>query len=247
MPPIIEARGLTKVYRKGRHRITALDRLNLEVYAGEIFALVGPNGAGKTTFIKLLLGLRFPTSGQILLQGMSPQDPKARRAVGYQPELLDLPGHLRVVDILKFFGGLSGLSGNVLRQRIDGIIHRLELERDLKTPFRKLSKGLRQRVGLAQALLHDPALLVLDEPTSGLDPVARRTFRSWIQGLHAEGKTILLNTHLIDEVARLAHRMAVLNRGRLLTVERPETLMAHHGDELEAVVVQLIMQDHASE
>lgn len=246
MPPLVEARALTKIYRKGRRRVVALDRISLEVQAGEIFALVGPNGAGKTTFIKLLLGLRFPTSGEILLQGLSPQNPRARRIVGYQPEHFDLPGHLNVRDILRFFGRLSGLSGSTLHQRIAEVTQAIGLKDELETSFRKLSRGMRQRVALAQALLHDPELLVLDEPTSGLDPVARRTFRTYIQTLHARGKTILLNTHLIDEVARLAHRVAVLNKGRLLLVDSPERLMVHHGKELEAVVVQLIEKDNAS-
>ena len=243
MSVILSASNLTKIYRKGRSTIEALKGISLEINQGEIFALVGPNGAGKTSFIKLALGLRTPTRGTILLYGKPPSQPIVRRRVGYQPEHFSLPGHLRVETILHFYGMLSGLRGNTLRQRIEETLEEVTLTEQRKAPFRTLSKGMRQRLALAQALLHEPDFLILDEPTSGLDPIARKHFRTHIQHLNKRGKTILMNTHLLDEVARLAHRIAIFNEGRLLAVHTPEALLANGTDDLESAIVNLIQND----
>ncbi len=243
MQAILSASNLTKTYRKGRNTIEALKGITLEVKQGEIFALVGPNGAGKTTFIKLALGLRTPTKGTILLYGKPLSQPRTRRHIGYQPEHFPMPGHLKVEAILHFYGMLSGLRGTILRQRIEETLEEVALTEHRNTSFRALSKGMRQRLALAQALLHEPDFLILDEPTSGLDPIARNHFRLLIQRLNHTGKTILMNTHLLDEVARLAHRIAIFNQGQLLAVDTPEALLSTGGDELEAAIVNMI-QSH---
>ncbi|WP_243663341.1 ABC transporter ATP-binding protein [Rhodothermus marinus] len=239
--PVIEARALTKVYRTGLLRRTrrALDGLNMSVEAGEIFALVGPNGAGKTTFVKLALGLLFPTSGEVLLNGRPPTEPAARASVGFLPERFSVPGYLKAEQVLRFFGELSGLRGRALQQRIDEVLEWVGLSEERRTPVKAFSRGMLQRLGLAQALLHDPDLLILDEPTGGLDPIARHEFRTLIQRLSEAGKTIFLNTHLIDEVARMAHRVAILNRGRLVRVGTVAELLQDETD-LEAVIVRLL-------
>ncbi len=239
--PVIEARALSKVYRTGllRRPRRALDNLNLEVEAGEIFALVGPNGAGKTTFVKLVLGLLFPTAGEVRLNGCVPTQPEARASVGFLPERFSVPGYLKAEQVLRFFGELSGLRGRKLQQRIEAVLEWVDLREERRTPVKAFSRGMLQRLGLAQALLHDPDLLVLDEPTGGLDPVARRAFRALIQRLNEAGKTIFLNTHLIDEVARMTHRVGILSKGRLIQIGAVEALLQEETD-LEAVIVRLL-------
>ncbi|SHK50552.1 ABC transporter ATP-binding protein [Rhodothermus profundi] len=239
--PVIEARALTKVYRTGllRKKRRALDTLNLKVEAGEIFALVGPNGAGKTTFVKLALGLLFPTSGEVLLNGRPPTVPETRASVGFLPERFSVPGYLKAEQVLRFFGELSGLRGRRLQQRIDAVLEWVDLRAERRTPVKAFSRGMLQRLGLAQALLHDPDLLILDEPTGGLDPIARHGFRALIRRLNEAGKTIFLNTHLIDEVARMAHRVGILNKGRLIQVGSVATLL-QDADDLETVIVRLL-------
>jgi len=224
----IEAHGLSKVYasRFGSRRITALDGLDLRVEAGQVFGLLGPNGAGKTTTVKILLGLTSPTAGQASLLGMSVADPESRRRVGYLPEGHRFPGYLTARQTLSIFGRMSGLDHGAIRERAPRLLERVGLAQWADVRVKKFSKGMTQRLGLASALIHDPAVLLLDEPTDGVDPVGRREIRDLLQEEAKRGKTILLNSHLLSEIERTCDRVAVLRAGRVAAAGRIEDLTA---------------------
>lgn len=216
--PTIEVDSLTKQYREGwlrKRGVHALRGISFTVAPGEIFGLLGPNGAGKTTFIKILLGIARKTSGQVQLLGRPAGDRRGRRLVGYLPEHLRIPSHHNALTALEYYGKLSGLSGHEIRHRGVRLLELVGLASRAKDGVRKYSKGMLQRLGLAQALLHDPQLLVLDEPTDGLDPVGRSQVRAILKQLKDEGRTIFLNSHLLLEVEMICDRVAILNRGQL--------------------------------
>lgn len=215
---IIETTDLTKVYEAPSRRggVVALDKLNIHVEAGEIFGLLGPNGAGKTTLFKLLLGLISPTSGEAQLCGNSVGEAFARRTVGYLPENPRFPSYHTGKSLLELTGRLYRLDQSEVDARIPSILKLVDMEKWADTKIRKYSKGMVQRIGLAQALIPDPELLLLDEPTDGIDPVGKIEFRQIFLRLRSEGKTILLNSHLLSEVEQAADRVGILNRGRLV-------------------------------
>jgi ABC-2 type transport system ATP-binding protein len=218
---VISADSLTKVYQSGiirRSSVQALNKLSLDVSAGEIFSLLGPNGAGKTTFVKILLSIAKPTSGSALINGMKVPHPRSKDTVGYLPENHRYPGYLSGEDVLRLFGKLSGVSGNTLESRITTLLERVGLSQWRKMKVRKYSKGMMQRLGLAQALVNDPDVLFLDEPTDGVDPVGRKEIREILIGLKTEGKTIFLNSHLLSEVEIISDRVAILDKGTLLRI-----------------------------
>lgn len=215
----IEVRNLQKTYRDGlfgRRRIEALRGISFAVQPGEIFGLLGPNGAGKTTLIKVLLGVVRRWVGDASLLGRPAGDRAGRRNVGYLPENHRIPRHHTGNTALVYYGGLSGLSSRQIRQRRPPLLEIVGLTRWGNTPVRKYSKGMLQRLGLAQALLHDPQLLILDEPTDGVDPVGRSEMRAVLQQLKTQGKTIFINSHLLQEVELVCDRVAILNHGRVL-------------------------------
>jgi ABC-2 type transport system ATP-binding protein len=217
---VIEVSELTKVYdprlRKGG--ILALDRVSLTVATGEIFGLLGPNGAGKTTLFKTLLGLTAATSGEASLNGSSPADPTSRLGVGYLPENARYPGHLTGLGLLELTGRLYGLNSGQIDARTQRLLELVQMDKWANTKIKKYSKGMVQRIGLAQALVADPDILLLDEPTDGIDPLGKVEFRQMFLRLKAEGKTIVLNSHLLSEVELAADRAGILNRGRLVRV-----------------------------
>jgi ABC-2 type transport system ATP-binding protein len=214
----LAAVGLTKVYRSGvgRREVHALERLDLTVPRGAVFGLLGPNGAGKTTLVKLGLGIARPTEGDVYLLGQPGGDVATRARVGYLPENHRYPSHLTGRQVLDFFGRLSGLRDPDRTRQVEALLRRVRMEEWGATPVRKYSKGMMQRLGLAQAILNQPDLLILDEPTDGVDPVGRREIRDLLLEQKARGATIFLNSHLLSEVERLCDRVAILKEGRLV-------------------------------
>jgi ABC-2 type transport system ATP-binding protein len=235
----IDVSQLHKTYRDGflgRRPILALDGVTLEVGRGQIFGLLGPNGAGKTTLIKVLLGIVRATAGRASLLGQSAGSRAARQQVGYLPENHRIPRHHTGQSALMFFGSLSGMSRSVIRQRTPALLKAVGLAEWGKTPVKKYSKGMLQRLGLAQAMLHDPQLLMLDEPTDGVDPVGRSEMRALLGALKAQGKTIFLNSHLLQELELVCDRVAVLDRGKLLYQGPLDTLTSQAQAEARLIV-----------
>ncbi len=209
--PVVRARGLRKVYGSR----VAVAGLDLDVPEGAVYGLLGPNGAGKTTVIKMLLGLSLPTAGSVTLFGRPNSDPHARARVGFLPEHFRFHEWLTAVEFLDFHAQLYGIRGAERRERVTTALDRVGLTHRAESRLGTFSKGMLQRIGLAQALLNAPRLLVLDEPTSGLDPVGRREIRDLILALREEGVTVLLNSHILSEVERVCDGVAILDLGQL--------------------------------
>ncbi|RJP14003.1 MAG: ABC transporter ATP-binding protein [Candidatus Abyssobacteria bacterium SURF_5] len=244
MPPAIEINGLTKTYRTlfGLRQVTAVDDLNLTVEEGEVFGFLGPNGAGKTTTIKILLGIIYPTAGECKLFGerfasnfaFAPESANSRLKanIGYLPEGPYFHEFLSGREVLSFYGKLYGLRGNHLKSRIDETLDIVGMQYAADRLVQHYSKGMRQRIGLAQALLSDPKLMILDEPTVGLDPIARREIRDLMIKLRNLGKTLFVCSHELSEVEMICNKIAIINRGKMVT----------HGKLLD-----LMLQDRAVE
>jgi len=216
--PIIAVDRLTKTYRSGRiggRPIEALRQVSLDTRAGEVFGLLGPNGAGKTTLIKILLGVIRGSGGSARVLGFPAGSIAARRRVGYLPESLRIDRHHTARSALQFYGGMSGLDRQTIRDRGAELLRLVGLEGRDRESVRRFSKGMYQRLGLAQALLHDPDLLILDEPTDGLDPVGRNEVRKLLLDLKSRGKTIFLNSHILQEVELVCDRVAVMAGGQV--------------------------------
>lgn len=230
MSAVIETFKLSKVYeaaRKGQD-VHALKDLDLTVYSGEIFGYLGPNGSGKTTTIKLLLGLIFPTTGSIKILGNKDIGAAAvRRQIGFLPEGAYYPDFLKGEEVLRFYGHLYGLGGADLKKRIDRVLETVGMTRARKRLVRGYSKGMRQRIGLAQALLSDPEILILDEPTTGLDPIARKEIRDILAGLRDQGKSLLISSHELLEVELISDRVGILSEGVLQTSGRIDELLTN--------------------
>jgi ABC-2 type transport system ATP-binding protein len=217
---MIEVEHLTKCYGALR----AVDDVSFEVPRGEVVALLGPNGSGKSTLMRCLIGFFSPTSGRVRVGGVDVAERPvvARRQIGYLPEQVTLYPELSVRRYLVFVAGMKGLAGNARRGAVSEAIDRCGLDEVAARPTGNLSKGYRQRVGLAQALLGDPEVLVLDEPTVGLDPVQTVELRDLVRGLR--GRTVILSTHILTEAASLCTRVAILKEGRLIAVDTPDEL-----------------------
>jgi len=218
---VVEIRGLTKTYSlMWGKEITAVSDLSFSIQRGETFAIVGPNGSGKTTTMKILLGLLFPTEGEVtLFDGKQPGDHSVQAKLGYLPEAPYFYEYLNGRELLDFYGKLCGIPDDVLQPRIDELLRMVELhERGADLPVRVYSRGMRQRIGIAQAMINDPELLILDEPTNGLDPLGTVQVRQFILEQKRRKRTILLCSHLLSEVEAVADRVAILNRGKLIAV-----------------------------
>lgn len=216
---VIEAKNLSKVYRSGlfrRKSFQALTDVSLQVPAGSIYGLLGPNGAGKTTLIKILLGITSRTSGAATVLGSAAGSMAARREIGYLPENHRLPRHLTATTALEYYGSLSGMSLSAIRSASPKLLETVGLKGRDRERVSGYSKGMLQRLGLAQAMLHKPKLIVLDEPTDGVDPVGRREIREVLRHLASEGNTIFLNSHLLQEIELVCDSVAILNRGTVL-------------------------------
>ena len=214
---IVETRNLTKTYRDfwGRKKKTALNALDLSIHKGEIFGLLGPNGSGKTTTIKLLLGLLFPTTGDAFVFNESSANVEKNERIGYLPEESYLYRFLNAEETLDFYGRLFNIPSSVRRKRAAEVIELVGLGNDKKRILREYSKGMRQRIGLAQALINDPDLIILDEPTSGLDPLGTAWMKELILDLRKKGKTVLMCSHRLDDVQDVCDRIAILFNGDL--------------------------------
>ncbi len=224
---VIETRALSKVYRDfwGRQKVRALKALDLEIKQGEIFGLLGPNGSGKTTTIKLLLGLLFPTEGQALVFGKDATDVSKNHRIGYLPEESYLYRFLNADETLDFYGRLFDIPHKELKRRIDSLISMVGLERARKRQLKEYSKGMTRRIGLAQALINEPELILLDEPTSGLDPIGTREMKDLILKLKSEGKTVVMCSHLLADVQDVCDRIAILHQGELKELGRVDALL----------------------
>ncbi len=224
---VVETKNLTKVYRDfwGRQKVRALKALDLQIHKGEIFGLLGPNGSGKTTTIKLLLGLLFPTSGEISILGKTASDVAKNEKIGYLPEESYLYRFLNAEETLDFYGRLFKISGPVRRQRVSQLINMVGLESAKKRQLREYSKGMTRRIGLAQALINDPDLILLDEPTSGLDPIGTKNMKDLILELREQGKTIIMSSHLLADVQDVCDRVGILYQGELKELGRVSDLL----------------------
>ena len=218
---------------------TALSRLSLSLEPGTALGLLGPNGAGKTTALRLLLGFAKPTEGQVRLHGRDPREPEARRGVGYLPERLAVPDRATVRSFLRLHADLAGVPRHEREAQIRDVMQQVGVADRAGDRLASLSKGLRQRVGFAQAFLGPPSLLLLDEPTSGLDPIGIRDARSWISSARARSCTVLVSSHVLSEVERTCDRVAILNEGRLLA-SGPLDRVVGDGESLEDAFVRLV-------
>lgn len=215
-PPVIETLGLNKVFKDFwlRPRVVAVDALDLQVRPHEVYGLLGPNGSGKSTTIKIILGLLFPTKGRVAVFGKLPTDVHVKRRIGYLPEESYLYRFLNARETLDYYGRLFGLDRRSRSKRIDMLLEMVGLEAVQRRPVGEYSKGMQRRIGLAQALINDPDLLILDEPTTGLDPIGTRQIKDLILELRRRGKTILLSSHLLDDVEDVCDRLCILYGGK---------------------------------
>ena len=224
---VVETRNLTKVYRDfwGRQKVRALKALDLEVRQGEIFGLLGPNGSGKTTTIKLLLGLLFPTSGQALIFDRDAAEVEKNERIGYLPEESYLYRFLNAEETLDFYGRLFNMTAATRRERVGSLIEMVGLTWAKRRQLKEYSKGMTRRIGLAQALINDPELILLDEPTTGLDPIGTREMKDLILRLRDEGKTVVMCSHLLADVQDVCDRIAILYQGELKELGRVDSLL----------------------
>jgi ABC-2 type transport system ATP-binding protein len=217
---VIEIENLTKDYSVGfikKKAVRALDHLTLEVYRGEIFGFLGPNGAGKTTTLKLLMGLIWPSEGTAKILGRPIQDVSVRSRIGYLPENPYFYDYLSGRELLEYTAALFGIGPRQAKSRIEELIHLVGLEEAADRQLRKYSKGMLQRIGIAQALINDPEVVFMDEPMSGLDPIGRRQIRDLLLKLRQDGKTVFFSSHILSDVEALCDRVGILNRGRLVS------------------------------
>ncbi len=220
----IETFNLSKHYSRGK--VKALDDFSLQVETGQIFSLLGPNGAGKTTLIKLLIGLAHPTTGHATILGKSIKDYKMHQHIGYLAENHHFPEFLTAAQVLYYYGKMSGVNSIDLKNRIPKLLTQVNLKDWMNVKIQKYSKGMMQRLGLANALLPNPDILFLDEPTDGIDPVGRREIRDLLKSLREQGKTVFLNSHLLSEVERVSDEVAILKNGKLLQKGRVEDFIS---------------------
>ncbi len=236
MTSVIEIKDLIVDYGKKR----ALNGLSLQVNRGEIFGFLGPNGSGKSTTIKSLLGLIFPVSGTISLHGFSPQDIRSREKTGFLPEEATYYRFLAPMEILKFYGEVCGVPKNILDGRIPELLKLVGLFEVRKKQIRTFSKGMAQKISLAQALINDPETLILDEPTSGLDPLARMDLRNILKSLKQKGKTVFFSSHELSEVELLCDSIAIIKSGRLLKSGSLKEVLGGCSENLERFFIEAI-------
>ncbi|MBS1953558.1 MAG: ABC transporter ATP-binding protein [Cyanobacteria bacterium SZAS-4] len=223
MTAAVEAKELTKHFHDGR--VKALDRLDLTIEKGEVFGVIGPNGAGKTTFMSCLLGLLYPTSGSLLLNGQAPDSVDVHKSVGYLPERLEFVKWMSANELMTFHAQLLGINKTGMQAEIDKLLQLVELDADArKRKIKSYSRGMLQRIGMAQALLGQPSFLLLDEPSSGLDPVGVKLFRNILKSQKENGVTIVINSHQLDQLEKVCDRVAFIKGGKVQFIESMKTL-----------------------
>ncbi|MEW6534608.1 MAG: ABC transporter ATP-binding protein [Candidatus Auribacterota bacterium] len=228
--PVVMARNLTKVFKDfwGRPRVKAVDDISFQINQGEVYGLLGPNGSGKSTTLKLLLGLLFPTKGQISILGKPVSHVAVKQRIGFLPEESYLYGYLSARETLEFYGKLFDLTAAQRKQRAEQLLDIVGLEKVASRPVREFSKGMARRLGLAQALINDPDLIFLDEPTSGLDPIGTRQIKDLISDLKQRGKTVLLCSHLLADVEDVCDRISILYGGKIKVEGKVSDLLQNH-------------------
>jgi ABC-2 type transport system ATP-binding protein len=234
----IEILGLEKTYSVGFWRKRpkrALQPLHLKIEEGEIFGFLGPNGAGKTTTLKMLMGLVFPTAGSARILGMEINDPRMKAQIGFLPEQPYFYDYLTARELLEYYGRLSGVPAKERSHKVSEILQRVGLTESAGLQLRKFSKGMLQRVGIAQAILHDPKIVFFDEPMSGLDPIGRREVRDLMAELKREGKTVFFSTHILSDAEALCDRVAIMNLGQLRGVGAVADLISSVHGKVEVV------------
>ena len=242
MNSVVEIRGVSRRFGD----VMAVDNLTLSLGAGEIMGFLGANGAGKTTTIKMLLGLIRPSSGTVSVLGGDPSDAKVRAKIGYMPEIAYYYPYLNARDLLAFYGGLCGMDGKTIRARTDELLSTVGLADAAKRPLKTYSKGMLQRAGIAQALLHDPDLLVLDEPFTGLDPLARIHFRELMHRLREQGKSIFFSSHELGETELLCDKVAIMKAGQAV-YQGPVRQLAGDGEKnLERLFLDVLSKGGAA-
>lgn len=258
LQPVVECIGLTKVFQDfwGRDKVLAVDHLDLAIYPGEIFGLLGPNGSGKSTTIKMLLGLLYPTSGAARIFGRPPTDTSVKARIGFMPEESYLYRYLNAYETLDYYGRLFKLDRVERHRRTEQLIEMVGLKRAGRRPVGTYSKGMARRIGLAQALINDPDLLILDEPTTGLDPVGTRQIKDVIEILGQRGKTVILCSHLLADVEDVCDRVAIMYGGRRQALGAVDELLqrrdvteisARHLDEATVKKVQQVIEQAGSQ
>ncbi len=236
--PVISVVRLSKVYRSGLRmkRVQALNDISLEIERGEIFGFLGPNGAGKTTLIKILMGLTEPTSGTALVFGRPPRDAAAKARLGFLPESPYFYDHLTAREFLELSARLSAVPKSEVAGRITGLLRLLHMERAADVQMRGFSRGMLQRMGITQALVADPELVVLDEPMGGLDPIGRKEFRDIIIDLRERGKTVFFSTHILSDVEMICDRVGIVIDGRMVEVGRLREILTGDVESIEVTV-----------
>lgn len=237
---IVTTDELTKVFKVGfwGRSVTVLEGLNLDVRRGEVFGFLGPNGAGKTTTIKILMGLIYPTGGSATLFGRPINDPDAKAKVGFLPESPYFYDYLTAAEFLRFYGHLFGLNGPLLEHRVMELLDLVRMSHARDLQLRKFSKGMLQRVGIAQALINDPELVVLDEPMSGLDPVGRKEIRDLILKLKESGKTVFFSSHILHDAELLCDRVAIILKGRMVACGHVNDLVGQSATQSVELIVE---------
>jgi len=240
MTPAIEFDGVTKVYRRrlAGQEVPALTHVSFSVNEGEVCAFLGPNGAGKTTSISILMGFQPADWGQARVLGLEPGDVRAKKKIGFVPENFAFYKHLNALKLLQFHAALAGVPKESIAPRTADLLNKVKLTGYEKLKIGKYSRGMVQRLGIAQALLGDPQLLIMDEPTSGLDPAGRKEVRDLMFALKAEGKTIFLSSHILSEVEQICDKAIIINRGRLVREGAMQNLLAS-GDKAEVLADRL--------
>ncbi len=237
---VIKIEHLRVEYPSESEKKVAVKDLSLEVKQGEVFGFLGPNGAGKTTTINVLLGYVKPTSGKATIFGVDVQEPIARHRIGYLPELTYYYKFLTAVELLRFYAKLFQIPKEIAEERIDKVLKLVELENAKTRLIKTYSKGMQQRVGLAQAIINDPDLLILDEPTSGLDPIGKMKVRQIIQKLKSEGKTVFFSSHELGEVETVSDRVAILKEGEIKEDGKVHDLLNKYKCNLEEIFLKVI-------
>jgi len=239
---VIEIRELVVEYGAGRSARRALDGLSISIARGEIYGFLGPNGAGKTTTIKALLGLVFPKSGDITVLGMRAADIRSHRRLGYLPEVSYFYSFLNAGEIMAMYGRIFGMDKRLIAERTEQVLELVGLRGEEKTLLKHYSKGMLQKVGLAQALLNDPELLILDEPTGGLDPIARIKVREIIRNLKASGKTVFFSSHELSEVELICDHVGIVHGGRLIRSGTLDEILSERKESLERFFIEMIRE-----